>query len=62
MSTRKSVDIEPEYRGIAVQSSSEARDFSLFQIVHNVSGFHPSYYSAGTRISFLEDKTFGTRI
>jgi len=50
MSTRKSVGIELEYWGIAVQSSAEARDFSLFQIVHTGSGAHPSYYSVDNRI------------
>jgi len=62
MSTRKSVDSKPEYRRIAVRSSAEARDFSLFQIVHTGSGAHLSYYSVGTRIFFPGDKTVGTRM
>lgn len=62
MSTHKLVDSKPEYRDFAVQSSAEARDFSLFQIVHTGSGAHTSYYSLGTQISFPRHTTVGTRM
>jgi hypothetical protein len=61
ISTRVLVDFEPEYRGSAVQPSTEARYFSLFLIVQTGAGAHPSFYSADTRICFPEDKTVGTR-